>query len=367
MGRKPSRWTNLPKGMRARPRGKLVHYYLDTGERPRREIPLGNDYVLAVQKWAELTSAKKPADGVITVKYAMQQYFLNVVPGKASLTQKDNRQEKPWIEQFFEDPTPAPLDAVEPQHIRQFMRWRAAEAKKAAELRNVERVKKDRPAIPVAATAGQVRANRAKALFSHMWNYAREEGLTAMPNPCAGVHRFKETGRDAAPDNALVALVQKHADQPLQFAMRLADIVGQRPADVLKMSELDVRDNLLHVEQGKTKAKLRIQIEGDLAVLLEEIRTFKRACPVHALALLVNEKGQPLRKDGLRYRFDKARAAAGIDKDLFQFRDFRAKVATATDDEAGTKAAQAMLGHTTEAMTAGYIRHKVGKKVRPIR
>jgi integrase len=27
--------------------------------------------------------------------------------------------------------------------------------------------------------------------------------------------------------------------------------------------------------------------------------------------------------------------------------------------------AQALLGHTTEAMTAKYIRHKVGKKVKP--
>ncbi len=366
MGRKPSRWTNLPKGMRARPRGNLIHYYLDTGARPRREIPLGSDYVMAVQKWGELTGSKKPADGVITVKYAIGLYFRDVVKHKAALTQKDNAQERAWIEQFFEDP-PAPLDAVEPQHIRQFMRWRAAEAKKAADLRNAARIEKKQPPIPVKDSHGQVRANRAKALFSHMWNYAREEGLTAMPNPCAGVQRFKEEGRDAAPDIALVELVKKHADQPLKFAMRLADIVGQRPGDVLRMSETDVRDDLLHVEQGKTKAKLRIEIAGDLAALLEEIKEFKRDKPVHSLALLVNEKGEALRKDALRYRFDHAREAAGIDKAVFQFRDFRAKVATATDEKAGTKAAQSILGHTTEAMTADYIRHKVGKKVRPIR
>lgn len=366
MGRKPSRWTNLPKGMRARPRGQLIHYYLDTGDKPRREIPLGSDYVLAVQKWGELTSSKMPADGVITVRYALEQYFKEVVPGKAPLTRKDNEQEKTWLLRFFDDP-PAPLDAVEPQHVRQFMRWRTAEAKKAAELRNQTRVAKKQQPIPVPATLGQVRANRSKALFSHMWNYAREEGLTALPNPCAGVHRFKETGRATAPDAALVAKVMEHADLPLQFAMRLADIVGQRPADVLRMSEADVRDGLLHVQQGKTKAKLRIVVEGDLAVLLEEIRAFKRARAVHAMALLVNEAGQAMRSDALRYRFDKARAAAGIDKDLFQFRDFRAKVATETDDAAGTKAAQALLGHTTEGMTADYVRHKVGKKVRPIR
>ena len=53
--------------------------------------------------------------------------------------------------------------------------------------------------------------------------------------------------------------------------------------------------------------------------------------------------------------------------DLFQFRDLRAKAATDTDEASGTRTAQAILGHTTEAMTAHYIRHKVGKKVYPVR
>ena len=52
---------------------------------------------------------------------------------------------------------------------------------------------------------------------------------------------------------------------------------------------------------------------------------------------------------------------------MFQFRDLRAKAATDTDEMSGTRDAQALLGHATEAMTAGYIRHKVGKKVKPVR
>lgn len=363
MGRKPSRWTNLPRGMRARERGQKIHYYLDTGGKPRKEIPLGSDYVMAVKKWGELTSAKKPEGGIITVKYVVDRYFKEVVPSKASNTQRDNEQEKAWVLKFFDDP-PAPLDSVEPQHVRQFMRWRASEARKAAEARNAA---KKTPTEPVPATFGQVRANRAKALFSHMWNFAREDGMTKLANPCTGVHRFKETGRESAPDDELVAQVMKHADKPLQFAMRLADIVGQRPSDVRNMSEAHIRSGLLHVSQGKTKTKLRIEAVGELEALLAEIKEFKKGCPLHSLALLVNEKGQALTEEAMRYRFDKARRLAGIAKQDFQFRDFRAKVATATDDVAGTKAAQAVLGHTTEAMTAGYIRHKAGKKVRPIR
>ncbi len=65
-----------------------------------------------------------------------------------------------------------------------------------------------------------------------------------------------------------------------------------------------------------------------------------------------------------RWSFDAAREAADIPKAEFQFRDLRA---TAVDETGGTKHAQALLGHTTETMTAHYIRHKVGKKVSPVR
>ena len=60
MGRKPSKHPNLPKGMRARTKanGKTWYYY-DTGGKPRREIPLGDDYVLAIQKWTELEMAPR--------------------------------------------------------------------------------------------------------------------------------------------------------------------------------------------------------------------------------------------------------------------------------------------------------------------
>lgn len=71
------------------------------------------------------------------------------------------------------------------------------------------------------------------------------------------------------------------------------------------------------------------------------------------------------RARGGSYRFDQAREKAGIPKAAFQFRDFRAKAATEADEAAGTKSAQALLGHTTEAMTANYIRHKAGRKVKP--
>jgi integrase len=381
MGRKPTRWSNLPPGMRARPRGKKVHYYLDTGARPRKEIALGSDYVAAVAKWAELTSRPAPVikapptfvdalDGYDQVA----GYRKDVLPTKAPRTQQDNEKELGWLLKFFGDP-PAPLESIEPSHITQYKRWRLKAARELAEAKNEDRRKAGRAVQLVDAKVGHVRANREKALFSHVWNYARSEGLTSKANPCTGVHGFHEEGRDTAPDVDTVQRVLEVSGKPLEFAMRLADIIGQRPADVLRVSEKhingDVPGGVLEVRQGKTREKLRIVIEGLLADLIVEIRAYKRAIQqehkIYAMALLVNEAGKPLTKNMLRDRFDDARAAAAVDKADFQFRDLRAKVATEIDEARGTRDAQALLGHTTEGMTANYIRHKVGKKVRPLR
>lgn len=363
MGRKPTRWTNLPKGMRARPRGNKVFYYLDTGGRPRREIPLGSDYPAAVRRWAELAVKPAPAAAAGTFAQVVEAYWRDVIPTKSGRTQQDNEKERDWILRFFNTP-PAPIDKIEPRHIRQYLDWRVKEAKKAAEERNAQRLKANRPPLPIKATYGQVRANREKALISHIWNYAREHGYTNLPNPCSGIKGFKEVARDVYIDDDMLRRIMEHATKPLQFALRLAHITGQRPADVRRMSEAHISDGVLHVQQGKTKAKLRLVIEGDLKLLLDEIQGYKTTRSVRALPLLVNEAGQPLSASMLRKRFDTARDAAGIEVGSFQFRDLRAKAATDTDDMGGTRAAQALLGHATETMTADYIRRKAGRKVR---
>lgn len=366
MGRKPSRWANLPKGMRARERGQKIHYYLDTGGKPRKEIALGSDYVVAIQKWAELTTAQREAGSLSNFVELAVQYKSKVFPTKAVRTRSDNEKELEWLLKFFGDP-PAPLDSIEPLHVRQYMDWRTAEARKQAEAKNAERVASGRPKSDIPANIGQVRANREKALFSHMWNFAREQGLTKASNPCSGIRGFKEQGRDVVVSDEMLARIMEHASAPLQFALRLAHLTGQRPADVLRMSESHISQGLLHVRQGKTAAKLRIEISGELSELLSEIQAYKAQFKVRALSLLVNESGHTLTKHMLRDRFDEAREAAGIPKAEFQFRDLRATAATAVDDSSGIREAQALLGHTTEGMTAHYIRHKIGKKVKPLR
>lgn len=42
--------------------------------------------------------------------------------------------------------------------------------------------------------------------------------------------------------------------------------------------QTDLRDGYLHVSQGKTKTKLRIEITGQLAIVLDRIEARKTAC-----------------------------------------------------------------------------------------
>lgn len=328
------------------------------------ENPLGSDYVQAVAKWAELTASPPPVRG--TFVDVWQAYRKAVLPTKAPRTQRDNLKEAENLLRFFGDP-PAPLDQITPQHVRQYLRWRVQDARQAAEATNRKRREEGKKPLPIPPAIGQVRANREKALFSHIWNFARAEGYTREVNPCAGVSGYREKGRDVYVSDALLRRLLDVACLPLQYAVRLAFLTGQRPSDVLRMSEAQIMDARLHIQQGKTGARLRIRIEGELAEVIAACRAHKAATRSTSQALLVDERGQRMTIHMLRGRFDKARAAAGIAKAEFQFRDLRAKAATDTDEATDVHTAQALLGHATPNMTASYIRHKAGKIVSPTR
>lgn len=351
MGRKPYKNLNLPPRLRARRmRSGKVWYYYDTGERPRREIPLGSDYALAVKKWAELEiDGRSRVAALITFRHVAERYLREVLPTKAPATQRDNLRELAKLYEFFDRP-PAPLDQIQPLHIRQYLDWR-----------------RDAP----------VRANREKALFSHIWNKAREWGCTDKANPCQGVRGFREAGRDIYVEDAVYRAVWEAADGALQDAMDLAYLTGQRPGDVLGLRETDAREGVLFIEQGKTGKRLRIAVKGSLGALLERIAKRKRDQKVRSLALVCNERGEPLSAFALRSRFDRAREAAALALEQanqaelakavrgFQFRDLRAKAGTDKAEAAGIDQAQRQLGHASVVMTQHYVRDRLGDKVDP--
>lgn len=106
MGRKPTVNTNLPRGMRARKRGDKTYYYYDASGKPRKEIPLGQDYVKAVQEWSKLEIAKIPKAARPTFAMAAARYTNEVIPTKATNTQNNDWQKIKFLLKFFGGKTP---------------------------------------------------------------------------------------------------------------------------------------------------------------------------------------------------------------------------------------------------------------------
>ena len=369
MGRAPSKHKNMPPRLRPRKqRSGKIYYYYDTGAVPRVEIPLGDDYVLAVKKWAELEADKSGrAVQLVTFRYVAERYTREVIPTKAPRTQSDNLKELENLYGFFDAP-PAPIADIEPVHIRHYMDWRVKKSRDQLIEHNRLRAERNLKPLKITGKEGQVRANREKALFSHIFNMARDWGLTKAQNPCAGIKGYTETGRDIYVEDEEFKAVWTAADEPTRDAMDLAYLTGQRPADTLGYEETDIRDGALLVQQGKTGKKLRMTISGELEIVIERILARKRAIgsKVATAQLIVNERGQPFTSDALRQRFDKARDAAGVDKSKFQFRDLRAKAGTDKTDSTGDiRQAQRQLGHSSLTMTETYVRNRKGDKVAP--
>ncbi len=326
MGRRRTQHHNLP--LRMHLKGK-TYYHVST-DSPRKWTRLHIELALAKRLWAEIEGAQ-PDPLNSTFRGIAERYRKEIVTTKAPQTQLDNEKELTRLEAVFGS---MPIDAIKPHHIKRYLDERGKTAK--------------------------VRANREKALFSHMFNFARACGYTDSPNPCAGIKGHREKGRDRYIEDAEFLEVWNMAHCTVQDAMDLAYLTGQRPADLLKLNHSDIRDKMIWFTQNKTGKKLRIEVTGELEALIERIllRTHRNMC---VGALLQDGNGQRLSSGALRTRFDKARKTAGVD---FQFRDIRAKTATDTEDSAH---AQKLLGHKTRTMTEHYTRARKGDKVSPLK
>lgn len=343
MGRTPNS-RNLPPGMRARIRQRkrgnpVVYYFYDTGGKPRREIPLGTDYVLAVKQWAELAAAKPPEKNKAYFSDLADRYLREVIPTKAANSQAANRSSLRRLSSFFGNPD-APLDKIEPLHIRQYLDWR-----------------KETPAC----------ANQEVNLFSAMWNQAREWGYTDRANPCAGVKRYPRRRREQYVEDHLYEAVYQAANQQIRDLMDLAYITGQRPVDVVNIHTSAISDGILQMTQQKTKHKISFEIVGLLAEIIERNR------PEGSGYLFKNKIGRKLSRArlaewfaALKQQLIKTRPELAEELEQFQFRDLRAKSGTDSYLQSGNiETARQQLGHTDSRMTRVYIRKH--KAIKPLK
>ena len=325
MGRR--RQANFDDPPRFHKKGKV--WYHVSGSTPRVWTKLSSDRAEALRLWAQRECVRED-DSTKLFSVVARRYIREVFPTKSVQTRKDNDKELANLLKVFAH---MPIDAIAPMHVREYMDIRGQTAK--------------------------VRANREKALFSHIFNKAREWGYTALQNPCQGVKGFKETGRSRYITDAEFDQVKAHAHFTVIDAMDLALLTGQRPADVLKLKRTDIREAALWIVQNKTGARLGIEITGELAAVIARINARPRKAI--SVYLIQDENGQPLTQCALRSRFDKARTIAKVD---FQFRDIRAKAATDTGDLAHS---QTLLGHKSRDMTEHYVKRRRGDRVKLLR
>lgn len=336
------------QGFRARPQksGK-VYYYFDAGGKPRREIPLGSDYVTAVRKWAELAECRNAAVIVTNFKELAKRYEDEVLPTQANSTQSTKRSDIKLLRAFFCTPTPAPLDQIKPPHIHALLKW-----------------KRHQPTT----------ANRLKRTFSHMFNMARAWGYTECENPTIGVRGLPVNKRMVYITDEIFKAVHQHASWPLKDAMDLAYLTSQRPGDVLTFTQRQVGGGFFEIKaQSKTKRPLRIRVEGEFEQLLQRISARKEGYKVWCANLTVNTRGLPLTKQVLRDHFAAAKAAATLaspemadDIKAFWFYDLRAKAADDVADVSDDQAASDLLGHVNVTTTRRHYLRR-GKKVGPTR
>jgi integrase len=325
VGRK--RQANFDDPPRFHRKGKV--WYHVSGSLPRVWTKLSSDRAEALRLWAQREGVRED-DSTRLFSVVARRYTREVFPTKAPATRRDNEKELANLLKVFAH---MPIDTIAPMHIREYMDIRGQVAK--------------------------VRANREKALFSHIFNKAREWGYTATQNPCQGVKGFKETGRSRYITDAEFDQVKAHAHFTVIDAMDLALLTGQRPADVLKLKRTDIRDGALWIIQNKTGARLGIEITGELAAVIARIN--ERPRRAISAFLIQDENGQALTHGALRSRFDKARTLAKVD---FQFRDIRGKTATDTGDLAHS---QKLLAHKNRDMTEHYVKNRLGERVKPLR
>ena len=140
MGRR--RQSNYDDPPRFYKKGKV--WYHVSGTLPRLWTKLSSDRAEALRLWAQHESVPED-DSTKLFSIVAKRYVREIFPTKSIQTRKDNDKELANLLKVFAH---MPIDAIAPMHVREYMDIRGQAAK--------------------------VRANREKALLSHIFNKARE-------------------------------------------------------------------------------------------------------------------------------------------------------------------------------------------------
>lgn len=294
---------------------------------------LGRDLPAAMVEYARLIDLP---DECKTMDDLINRYAAEVIPKKAPATQRDNHKDLIHLRAMFGKMRPT---AIKPKHVARF--------------------------LDVRGETAPVRANRGKALLSHIFTMAMRWGVVDS-NPCRGVHRNPEKPRDRYIEDWELEAFCTIAPPLLRVWCALKYLTGLRQTDLRQLRLDQIREDGLHVTTSKTGKKLIFEWSDELRAVIDEAKAL-RSGNIRALTLFCTRQGQAYSADGFRSIWHRAMTKAlqeGVLKERFTEHDIRAK--TATDARAQGLDARRLLAHTSEQMTDRYIRGREASKVAPL-
>jgi len=288
-----------------------------------------------MRRWSELV---QPAQNVGTVSALIDWYLAEVAPKKAPRTFKDNVKEAEYLRAGL---GAIPYTQLRPHHVAKYRDTRGEVA--------------------------PVRANRERALLSHVYTCAMERGMVDF-NPCKGVKRNPESKRERMIEDSEYAAVHVRAESSVRRMMTLIYRTCQRPEDLLRVGPADIKKvehegrdvRVLRIKQAKTGKTVDIVVAGELETIINEHLNAKTVWPtfVHTRA------GKKYTYSGLVAMF--SRYVKGVGLSDFGLYDCKAKGASDMY-RAGVpiERIQQLLGHESVTTTEVYIKTRLPEVAMP--
>ena len=319
MGRR--RQSNLDLPPRMYKKGKALYYVTSTT--PRKWIPLGSDLEKARILWAEYENGPKEENllsNLIDAWFATDK-FKALAPSSRICYESISRQ----VKEYFKG---SHAEDIRPYHIAGWM--------------------DDCPS--------KTQANLGRAVLVNVLALAIRKGFIDR-NPVSEIERHNIKRRERYLTDAEYIAIREQATPILRAAMDISYATAARVSDVLAIRLKDWTEEGLYIRQKKTGKFQLFNRSPMLEQVIDAARSIPR--PVRGMYLLCTLKGQPYSYATINTWWQDAVEKSGV-KDA-HFHDIRGK--SATDMKRGGGDYQALLGHSTKAMSDSYIKIEEAQRV----
>lgn len=207
-------------------------------------------------------------------------------------------------------------------------------------------------------------ANKEKSILHNVLSYAIRWGLIT-ENVCRDVKSLPEPKRSRYIEDWEFNAVYQLAQPLIKCAMKLAYATGLRQNDILNLKLEDLKEDGLQVKTSKTGAHILFEYNNVLNTAIKECKQLKR--PIGSFYLLSTKEGKAYTRDGFKSIWQRTMNKAikiNVIQNRFTFHDIRSKAATDAEKLHGREYARQLLGHTSQKITARYVKN--ANKIKPL-